>query len=286
MASTDRASGHSSSSAGRAVTTTTTYSGPAPPMPSPVPFRDLARDTAESSPDPRIESAIANTQSFPQPKLRLKIQDLGHSGATKFLAAVNPAAVLSTAVDNVLRLLYKSPSETDTTVPPTRSVTLILRDMGGVAYTTGTALDNDHKEIHFSLAYINSISPPSRLTDEITGVLTHELVHCYQWNAHGTCPGGLIEGVADWVRLKCDLGPPHWKKETTGDWDRGYQHTAYFLQYLEGRFGEGTIRQLNDKLRQHKYKAETFWLELLGESVIKLYDDYVKSEEGGNKDNE
>ena len=81
---------------------------------------------------------------------------------------------------------------------------------------TKTALDNDHKEIHFSLNYINSIHPAARLTDEITGVLTHELVHCYQWDAHGTCPGGLIEGVADWVRLNCDLSPPHWRKETEG----------------------------------------------------------------------
>jgi hypothetical protein len=79
-----------------------------------------------------------------------------------------------------------------------------------------TALDNDHKEIHFSLSYISSITPASRLTHEITGVLTHELVHCYQWDADGTCPGGLIEGVADWVRLNCDLSPPHWKRETGG----------------------------------------------------------------------
>lgn len=79
-----------------------------------------------------------------------------------------------------------------------------------------TELDNDHKEIHFSLGYINGISPTSRLTHEITGVLTHELVHCYQWDAKGSCPGGLIEGIADWVRLNCDLSPPHWKRETNG----------------------------------------------------------------------
>jgi hypothetical protein len=41
-------------------------------------------------------------------------------------------------------------------------------------------------------------------------------VHCLQWDAHKTCPGGLIEGVADWVRLNCDLSPPHWKRETDG----------------------------------------------------------------------
>ncbi|KAK3906873.1 peptidase of plants and bacteria-domain-containing protein [Staphylotrichum tortipilum] len=259
------------------------HPSPAAPTSSPVPLPDRSRGSTEPSPDPAADSAAATSteaEKFPQPKLRLKIHDLDHPGASKFLTSVDAATVVSTAVNNVLRLLYKTSSDRHTNCPPTRSVTLVLRDMDGVAYTTGTALDNDHKEIHFSLNYINSIRPASRLTDEITGVLTHELVHCYQWDAQGTCPGGLIEGVADWVRLNCDLSPPHWKRETEGSWDRGYQHTAYFLQYLEVRFGEGTVRRVNEGLRQRKYKAEYFWLELLGQSVDELYGDYVGKSEG------
>ncbi|KAL2023378.1 hypothetical protein VTK56DRAFT_2735 [Thermocarpiscus australiensis] len=267
--------------------------GPAASTPSPVPAPRPGTDTQKAAPDSEPESGPATAgqagdgdgdqdgkSSFPQPKLRLKVSDLDHPGAAKFLSAVNASTVLHSAVNNVLRLLYRSPSDRHTTVPPTRSVTLILRDMGGVAYTTGTSLDDDHKEIHFSLGYINSITPTSRLKDEITGVITHEVVHCYQWNALGTCPGGLIEGVADWVRLNCNLGPPHWKRETEGDWDRGYQHTAYFLQYLELRFGAGTTRRLNEKLRRHKYSAESFWPELLGSSVEQLYADYVEESKG------
>ncbi|SPQ19980.1 8e7911f8-0ef3-4f75-9ca2-39928c5973e6 [Thermothielavioides terrestris] len=150
--------------------------------------------------------------------------------------------------------------------------------------TSKTALDNDHKEIHFSLNYIDSIRPDTRLVHEITGVLTHELVHCFQWDALGTCPGGLIEGVADWVRLNCDLSPLHWKRETDGDWDRGYQHTAYFLEYLEQRFGEGTVRRLNEKLRGNKYQAESFWPELLGKPVEQLYKDYVDKSKSDERD--
>jgi hypothetical protein len=26
--------------------------------------------------------------------------------------------------------------------------------------------------------------------------LVHEVVHCYQYNGKGACPGGLIEGIA------------------------------------------------------------------------------------------
>lgn len=148
--------------------------------------------------------------------------------------------------------------------------------MEGVAYTTGTDLDNDHKEIHFSVEYIKNIDV-SRRKHEIMGVLTHEMVHCFQWNAKGTCNGGLIEGIADWVRLNSGLDPPHWKKEATGKWDAGYQHTAYFLQYLEERYGKGTVQKVNEKLRNAKYEDEkAFWTELVGRPVEQLWQDFGK----------
>ena len=157
-------------------------------------------------------------------------------------------------------------------------MTLILRDMGGVAYTTGSDLDGDHKEIHFSLSYVAGIAPatPERQAQEITGVVVHELVHCFQHNGRGSGPGGLIEGVADFVRLQCDLAPPHWRRDddSATRWDAGYQHTAYFLDYLERRFGAGTVRRLNEKLRTDRYEEGPFWTELLGRPVSQLWQDY------------
>ncbi|CAM1511594.1 Fc.00g091070.m01.CDS01 [Cosmosporella sp. VM-42] len=223
----------------------------------------------------RSSERDSSSAKFKHPKLRFEIRDLTHSGAKSLLAAINTAECLATAVQNVLRLLYSSPSCPTTTLPPTRSVTLILRDMPGVAYTTGSDLDSDHKEVHFSLTYISRINS-SRITEEITGVITHELVHCFQYNGHGSCPGGLIEGIADWVRLNCNLSPPHWKRESDGKWDRGYQHTAYFLEYLETRFGKGTVQQLNEKLRTQRYEEKAFWTELVGRPVEQLWGDYVE----------
>ncbi|KAG4432530.1 hypothetical protein IFR05_011988 [Cadophora sp. M221] len=215
----------------------------------------------------------SKASEFPLPKLRLEIRDLAHEGSPTFLKAVIASKALVKSVQSVLSLLYHSPNSPTTTIPTTRSVTLILRSMPGVAYTTGSDLDDDHKEIHFSLDYIHAISD-SRKKDEIMGVLTHEMVHCYQYNAFGTCPGGLIEGIADWVRLNADLSPPHWKKEASGKWDAGYQHTGYFLEYLEQRFGKGTIRRLNEKLRIEKYQEKRFWTELVGRPVEQLWCDY------------
>lgn len=61
--------------------------------------------------------------------------------------------------------------------------------MPGVAHTFGT---ETHKTIHFSLDHIER----SASKHEIMGVLVHEVVHCYQYDANGTAPGGLIEGFA------------------------------------------------------------------------------------------
>ena len=217
--------------------------------------------------------ADAERHHFTPPKLRLEIRDLLHPGAKAFLTAVNTSECLTTAVQNVLRLLYTSPSCKTTHIPPCRSVTLIVREMSGVAYTTGSELDSDHKEIHLSQGYVKGIKE-ERLTEEVTGVLTHELVHCLQYNGKGTCPGGLIEGIADWVRLCCDLAPPHWKRDANGNWNAGYQHTAYFLEYLESRFGKGTVQRMNEKLRTQRYEEKPFWTELVGRPVEQLWKDY------------
>lgn len=199
-----------------------------------------------------------------------------------FFTSHNPSAALSSALATVLSTLYH-PTRTNAHIPPTRSVTLILRPMDGVAYTTGSDLDRDHKEIHFSLAYIARI-PAALREAEIMGVLVHEMVHCWQWAGLGTAPGGLIEGVADFVRLKAGLSPPHWKKEAGGDWDAGYQHTGYFLEWVEGRFGEGSVQRVNARLRGKEYVEGEFWEGLFGKGVEELWAEYGRSLKNGGEE--
>lgn len=148
--------------------------------------------------------------------------------------------------------------------------------MDGVAYTTGSDLDNDHKEIHLSLDYIKII-PSARQKDEIQGVLVHEMVHCWQWNALGTAPGGLIEGIADFVRLKAGFSPPHWAKAGGGQWDAGYQHTAYFLEWIERTCGEGSVRKINNALKGRQYEEHDFWEQLFDKNVGLLWKEYQVS---------
>ena len=213
--------------------------------------------------------------AFPSPKLRLECRDLLHHGSGTFFQNIDPSTCLSGAVETVLSTLYR-PSKTNARIPPTRSVTLILRSMAGVAYTRGIELDDDHKEIHFSLDYIGGINSrtPGREADEIRGVLVHEMVHAWQWNGKGRAPGGLIEGIADFVRLKANLQPPHWKREIGERWDQGYQYTAYFLEWLDEAVAEGSVRKINDALKDEEYEEASFWRKIFGKNVGQLWIEY------------
>ena len=136
---------------------------------------------AVSRPDqaPSASTLPIRKHNFPTPKLRLHLDNLGHEGSSIFLSNIKGNEDIEAQVQNVLNLLYTP----DCIRPGTRSVTIVLRPMEGVAYTTGSNLDSDHKEMHFNLKYIHGIKRSHR--DEILGVICHELVHCFQWAAEG-----------------------------------------------------------------------------------------------------
>lgn len=267
-------------SAGPGGNTAATSAAPTPPNPTStyLPPTTTALPAGVSLGKGNVKKAGSTDDGkveFKLPKLRLKMRDLEHPASTSFFESCIVSKALASAVKEVVKALYTD-KKNHTNVPGTRSVTLILRPMDGVAYTCGSDLDSDHKEIHLSLGYVASIAP-NRIKDEILGVLTHEMVHCYQYEGRGSCPSGLIEGIADWVRLKAGLAPPHWKKAGEGKWDEGYDRTAFFLEYLEARYGEGTVGRLNEKLRTEEYQTLRFWTELFGRPVEQLWLDYGKS---------
>ncbi|TYG36245.1 hypothetical protein ES288_D13G049200v1 [Gossypium darwinii] len=142
-------------------------------------------------------------------------------------------------------------------------VTLFIENGDGVAF----AINN---EIHVNANYLGNYT--GDLRKEFNGVLYHEMTHIWQWNGNGRTPGGLIEGIADFVRLKANYVPSHWVKPGQGDrWDQGYDVTARFLEYCDG-LRNGFVAQLNKKMRS-RYNAG-FFVELLGKTVDQLWRDY------------
>ena len=272
----------------------------AEPTPSPISRRPATPDAREVQSQEHVGIETDEMKSlrphpkpaFPVPKLRLQLHDLSHPGASIFLNNCDASKALAVAVDNVLSTLYL-PTKTNSHIPGTRSVTVILEPMGGIAYTTGIQLDNDHKEIHFSMDYIENDVTEARRKQEIQGVLVHEMVHCWQWDASGTCPGGLIEGIADYVRLKAGLSPPHWKRptkkkakdgekepetdESDEKWDAGYEKTAFFLEWLEDNYDSARVRTINASLKDTEYDEYKFWMGITGQEIGNLWQQYVKT---------
>ncbi|KAF8032065.1 hypothetical protein BT93_D1085 [Corymbia citriodora subsp. variegata] len=107
---------------------------------------------------------------------------------------------------------------------------------------------------------------------EFAGVVYHEMTHVWQWTGNGTAPTGLINGIADYMRLKGGYAPKGWPRKGSGSrWDEGYAVTAYFLDYCDG-LEPGFVAKLN-ALMKDSY-SDAFFVDLLGKFVHRLWRDY------------
>ncbi|KAJ5985845.1 hypothetical protein N7522_013041 [Penicillium canescens] len=264
-------------------------SPPSKPSASAIPnLNHQEHQPPKSTEEKQTQTSLTKTKTpQPKPKLRLHIQDLRHPASSVFLAFIpDIGSTLDQALTNIIKYLYTSPEpSTSTTSRPAptepTSHPAFPRLAPGVAYTTGTELDDAHKEIHVSLPYVQYCTSKDDPLHELVGVLTHELVHCYQHTAPPGSddkdddgdgdddggiprpPGGLIEGIADFVRLKAGLEPPHWKKPQSKDerpekWDMGV-----------GYVGEGD--QEGDEAVGGRIG---FWKGLFGSGVADLWEEY------------
>ncbi|KAI5479783.1 hypothetical protein MNV49_002595 [Pseudohyphozyma bogoriensis] len=232
---------------------------------------------------------------FDIPHLHLQILDVSHPGSQRFFSHTSsPHDLLHRSVRTVLEALYppsllSSDKNKEIGPPAIRSVTLFVREFDGVAHTHGSRLDELHKEVHVSSSYLAKVGGESkRIKQEIEGVVVHELVHAFQFNGKGTCDGGVIEGIADWVRLKAGLGPPHWRAGSGDRWNGGYETTAFFLAFLESHLSNPLlVPELNLALRDHEWDDGKLLKKVLGwRDVEELWKVYKKTLEKGEKGGE
>jgi len=145
---------------------------------------------------------------------------------------------------------------------PPRKVTLVFKEMDGIAGTSGN-------KIAISAQWV-------REHPDDFGMVIHEFVHVVQsypkyehvW---------LVEGIADYVRYihfepKTELGPIDAEKASYRD---GYGTTARFLAWAEKKYDKQLVKKLNAALRQTRYEDRLFedytghtlddlWKEFLG----------------------
>lgn len=147
--------------------------------------------------------------------------------------------------------------------------------MDGVAYTIRDS--TGHRiETHLSSTYLSDLyhskNGAELLKREIPGIVHHEFGHAFQWDAHGSAPGALIEGIADFVRVKSGYAPLGWKvPEPSPDtkWDEG--SATWFLIWLDDQF-PGLPKRLNQAMFR-KFHEDVFYV-LTGRSVGSLWKEY------------
>ncbi|KAL3814277.1 hypothetical protein ACJIZ3_015545 [Penstemon smallii] len=132
--------------------------------------------------------------------------------------------------------------------------------------------------INISAPVIEHFPPgPEQARWNFKSLMYHEMTHIFQWfgtgTENGTAPGGLTEGVADYVKIKSGFyDPDATDKPGSGErWDEGYGVTAWFLIYCDG-LKKGFTAELNNKMRY--YYSDELFVHILGKSVDELWKDY------------
>ncbi|KAI9223924.1 peptidase of plants and bacteria-domain-containing protein [Blastocladiella britannica] len=166
------------------------------------------------------------------------------------------------------------------------SISIHFHDFEGIAYTTNPSPTT--AELHVSTQWLKGMA--THATDPagdqeyvrgVMGVFVHEAVHMYQGNGHGHAPGGLVEGVADWVRLRSGLVPRHWRRRIDCNWDAGYDATAYFLEAIDRRVCAAFPQKLNATLVGTRWSEQLFADVTGGIPLAVLWDMYCEDVRAG-----
>jgi hypothetical protein len=135
-------------------------------------------------------------------------------------------AAMQEALCTICSILFKEPE--DVKGNP-KQVSLKIYAFDGVA---NASPQSGH--INFSSNHIENFSGSSAedAYTELFGVLVHEGHHLFQ--ASNTGPGGMVEGMADYVRIRAELYGPNRKPQKGGNWDSPYTTGGFFFSYLHG----------------------------------------------------
>ena len=110
-------------------------------------------------------------------------------------------------------------------------------------------------------------------------VVTHQVMHIVQNYGKSVGPDWLTEGIADFERYKFgidnegskwtlpDLKPTHHYKNS-------YRITARFFVWIENKVKSGSIRLIDQSLRDHTYNEE-IWKNITGKNLDELWADYT-----------
>ena len=242
---------------------------------------DAIGDEADANVEPEasVEAASANPALDAQctPAFTLQLEDTTPKGQLFTDAVPDPEGFVQQTGREVCKLLYRAPEE----VRDANHITLIIRDDPDYAGWKSGNVGNI--TVMISTNHLSNVKAQGKdVAEEIKGILLHEMTHMYQNDdkaaGEGTYPGlpNVIEGIADFVRIRAGHPPDGAKPSKTGVWDdTGYSKPAFFLLWIDGKhpdflYRENLAMQAGDGV---VWSPDTFEV-LTGSTVDVLWQEY------------
>jgi basic secretory peptidase family protein len=226
------------------------------------------------TPDAAVDTAFDEVCT---PGVTLVLEDTDEYRIGLFTDAMtdDPTATVQEIGRNVCQILYRAASE----VRNATHLELIIRYAPGeVAWKSGDGADIT---VMISTDHMKNVYEQGRdLAKEIKGILFHEMTHMYQQDDSDRdgVDLGLIEGIADYVRILAGYTPEGAGPNPGGSWHDGYTTTAFFLIWLDEEYPDFVYR-LNlsmDNTDGIDWSEESF-RDLTGKSADELWEDYADS---------
>ncbi len=171
------------------------------------------------------------------PTFTLQMEDTGPKGQIFTDAVPDPEPFVQEIGRTVCRILYRELDE----VRDANHITLIIRD--DPDYAGWKMGDVGNITVMISTQHLAQVQGQGMdVATEIHGILLHEMTHMYQNDdkapGEGTYPDlpNVVEGVADFVRIRAGYPPSGAQPSKDGSWDdTGYWKPAFFMLWIDGK---------------------------------------------------
>jgi len=211
------------------------------------------------------------------PTFTLQLEDTGPNGQIFSDAIPDPEAFVQDVGRTVCRILYRKPAE----VRDANHITLIIRD--DPDYPGWKSGDVGDITVMISTGHLADVQAKGGdVVREIRGILLHEMTHMYQNDDKAAGEGSyaslgnVIEGIADFVRIRAGYPPDGAVPSKTGTWDdAGYWKPAFFLLWIDDQYPD-FLYQLNQSMTAGDgvaWTPDTFTT-LTGKSATDLWTEY------------
>ena len=176
-------------------------------------------------------------------------------------------------VTNNCRILYRNGDEIQG-VPS--AIRIEIRNGDFIA--SALISDSSEQEMLLSPQYFEVMKSEGKdVLFALKGVLSHEITHLYQNIVEGM-PAGIVEGVADAIRIRSGYPDVNWEVDKSGSWDDGYSKTAFFLIYIDSRSPDFLYRFNRATLKTPgRFWNESIIQDVTGRSVHDWWAEYQRA---------